>query len=720
MRLIRCVTLGVVLCLGITVPASASIVLTETFDVDLGTFDAAVGNTSGGNNYGFSNTTNAGGSAGEIGGTFSQQTNAYVADTTLGGVVGWNDPLVIQAKGLSINGGNDQVAVLGYFNATGQPADGARGNMMAGVGFTGGGPRMYLLLDGVLTNVVGVPNNTPFDIDLALTYNAGTNTATWSGTVAGNVVSDSRVVGNFARTVNAFGVTSGYASGAAFSTDSFFDDIQYSARSDAPVVAGETFDTAHGALAEGWLAMNDGVQSNIVGFSNTNDAGGAAAGEGQGHLRRSSVKAHYADMALGGEVSTGSGFAASGKLDVTSVGSPDFGAGAYLGYFNPIDDSRFGVIFNNSGANLTWGLRIVTPANSIIAATGLDGGHVISPNTDRTFAFTWDPDNGNGQLTGWISGAGAAQTINLTAGQRAALDAAGFSLRAFGLNLPSGGSSSPGNNADFRIDEVSYTAAAIRPTATEPFDTGGGAAANGWTVVNNDAGATVGFSPTANAGGPAGEARATWRRSDLAYYADTSVADFEPIDFSTPFEAWGALAVEDVQVSTGNGSYIGFFDAANINAGNVDELDVVGLMFDEGLAQARLFHRTGGVNEVFKTQTFASGLSGDLDGLTFMMDYDPAGGVNGQGRLTVFLGGPGINDNTEVIDLTAAERALLSSVSLNAFGLLKPAAGGSAGFITLYADNLTYTKAVPEPASLVLWGLGAAGLACCVRRRRRR
>ena len=137
-------------------PRSALATTTETFDTGLGQFDAAVGNTDGGNNFGFSNTGNAAGTPGEIGGTFSQNAVGYVADTTLNGTLGWTDRLVIRARVRTRAGGDDQAAILGYFNATGAASDGARGNIMAGIGFIGSGPRMYLLLDGNIESVMGV------------------------------------------------------------------------------------------------------------------------------------------------------------------------------------------------------------------------------------------------------------------------------------------------------------------------------------------------------------------------------------------------------------------------------------------------------------------------------------------------------------------------------------------------------------------------------------
>jgi hypothetical protein len=152
---------------------------------------------------------------------------------------------VIKAKVLTINGGNDQTAVLGYFNASGNPADGARDNIMAGIAFVAGSgnPRMYLILDANLPYALQfVPNNTSFAVDLALSYNAGSGEATLSGTVNGTAVSATRSVAVGSRTCNAFAVTSAYASGASYSAQTFFDNIQYTTvvTQAAPVVASAT------------------------------------------------------------------------------------------------------------------------------------------------------------------------------------------------------------------------------------------------------------------------------------------------------------------------------------------------------------------------------------------------------------------------------------------------------------------------------------------------
>lgn len=66
-------------------PAAFGVILTNDFSTDPGW--TGVNNTSGGNNYGYSSgTSQAGGSAGEVGGTFARRgTEDYYADTFLAG-----------------------------------------------------------------------------------------------------------------------------------------------------------------------------------------------------------------------------------------------------------------------------------------------------------------------------------------------------------------------------------------------------------------------------------------------------------------------------------------------------------------------------------------------------------------------------------------------------------------------------------------------------------
>lgn len=218
----------------------------------------------------------------------------------------------------------------------------------------------------------------------------------------------------------------------------------------------ETFDSAASTASHGWATFNDGVNGNTVGWSNSNDAGGAL-GEAMGNFRRSSQRVYYGTDLVNATVPS-MAFEASGKLNVTSVtGNGDHGHGAWISFFSSSSDAQVGILFNNSPSafDSAWGLGIRDSNNGVIAQAGLDGSRVISLGVPRTFSWQWDPlaNAGNGALSGSVSGAGSPLTINLTPAQRASFDALRFDR--FGLNLPA--INNAGTGSDLRIDDATFT-----------------------------------------------------------------------------------------------------------------------------------------------------------------------------------------------------------------------------------------------------------------------
>ena len=221
----------------------------------------------------------------------------------------------------------------------------------------------------------------------------------------------------------------------------------------------ETFDTQQSADDHGWTQSGNGDGGQIIGFSNTNVAGGDA-GEGRALFYKTTTRPYYADTDLGGTLPLDAPFSASGKFDVAGQFEPD--TGAFLGFFNPLDNSQFGIIFTDiNTTEQTWGLRILTPDGVTQRTTVLNTSHIITPNTDRTFNIEWDPNGGSGEspdgmFSATISGAGDPWTIELTSAERAILDSAGFALNAFGLNKPASGVTR-NKWVDFRIDDLTYS-----------------------------------------------------------------------------------------------------------------------------------------------------------------------------------------------------------------------------------------------------------------------
>jgi hypothetical protein len=248
-------------------------------------------------------------------------------------------------------------------------------------------------------------------------------------------------------------------------------------------------------------------------------------------------------------------------------------------------------------------------------------------------------------------------------------------------------------------------AEAALPLRTEAFDVN-----PGWTTIGNGAnGNTFGFqAQSALAGGTLGEAGGTFTRSNFnRVYADTDLGGTITLD--QPFEARGKFDfTARNRPDFGQPMWIGHFglEGGNFGAGNK-----VGLFFNNGEAQAELSWGLGikmiGVSDA---QTSQSIIVPNVD-REWSYSWEPSGGVNGVGRLTGSLSGPG--GGTHVLDLSPEQRAF--GVALDAFGLAGhfPSAptGNSTFFATMYIDDLSYS--VPEPSCLALVAVPFALLLFC-------
>jgi hypothetical protein len=235
----------------------------------------------------------------------------------------------------------------------------------------------------------------------------------------------------------------------------------------------ETFDSAASATANGWTALGDGVNGQVVGWSNTSDAGGTA-GEGRAQLTKGwPARDGYRDLTIGGAFNINNAFSFSGQLDVffnnTDVEAVNIGysstttdhvAGIMVSRDNTTGEYRWGVIFSSPiGSNGTSG-------NQVDIFAGLGPTRTLTSGVDRTFTFSYDPagNGGLGTVTASVSGAGDPVTVNLSSLQRTELG--DTSWNAFGINrIPLGLVSSASNQADFRLDNLTYTVVP-EPTAT--------------------------------------------------------------------------------------------------------------------------------------------------------------------------------------------------------------------------------------------------------------
>lgn len=222
----------------------------------------------------------------------------------------------------------------------------------------------------------------------------------------------------------------------------------------------ENFDTAGSAAANGWVAVGNGVDGQVVGWVNDNQAGGVA-GEAQYDVSRGG-ETSYADNNLGMTVNgtTSGGFTMSGLLNLVAIGAGgDTGFPPILGFFSSPTD-YLGIMFRNEGA-LNWGVRFGTLADGIIAADGGGPDRNLDLNVSRTFSLTFDPSMGaNGTILASVSGAGSSISLALDGSQRTMLNAVAFDK--FGFVKPGNGAS-PDEFVHLRMDNVSYTGVAEVP-----------------------------------------------------------------------------------------------------------------------------------------------------------------------------------------------------------------------------------------------------------------
>lgn len=174
----------------------ATLVRTETFDTGLGLWTDVLSNTSNNQNFGWRNSSNAGGTAGELGGTFARNTSngnpAHIWDSSIG-VMPTAAELTIKGVAkmaqLTTRDGGIQV---GYF---------VQGNHNVKVGFSysepATGPRIFAYAGGGSQVVYTAGNNQVINFDLTFT------SGVLSGTINGVEIN---VVGAPVSGLNAFGI----------------------------------------------------------------------------------------------------------------------------------------------------------------------------------------------------------------------------------------------------------------------------------------------------------------------------------------------------------------------------------------------------------------------------------------------------------------------------------------------------------------------------------
>ncbi len=235
----------------------------------------------------------------------------------------------------------------------------------------------------------------------------------------------------------------------------------------------------------------------------------------------------------------------------------------------------------------------------------------------------------------------------------------------------------------------------LTTTKTEPFDTTNSAFANGWREVGsrtNDLGwiQDYGFTDTANAGGPNGEAGGTiTRRAVRSYYADRSAGT--RLTLNDYIAASGSLII--TQPATNTTWHIAHFNSADTAANG--GRNILGTSIADGagaLGSPRIFAAVGLANAGANPSQEVAGLArlflGDFT--TWSYTYDPNAGSFKAGQLvlsyTTFQGTFSIT-----VNLTAQDR--LTGATFDSFGILVRGSGNAVtnDAMIAYIDSLTYT-----------------------------
>jgi hypothetical protein len=232
----------------------------------------------------------------------------------------------------------------------------------------------------------------------------------------------------------------------------------------------------------------------------------------------------------------------------------------------------------------------------------------------------------------------------------------------------------------------------------------------GWTSVGNGVnGNDFGYRTSSFAGGSAGEAGGHFTRSMLQRaYGDSDLG--------------GGLSLDDALTASGK---FGFTDANRPDFGTFLEVGYYQQVQSASLMGINVGNGQGGPLRLFGLLQLSDGTYVSTAEVTpvagvplaWAIDWNPLGGAFGAGRYSVTIDG-----NTAFVDLTLAQRAV--GASFNSFGLNgfnNYSSSDSSEYANFFVDDLNYNAiaAVPEPASLCIWGgIGIFGLVGCWRRKR--
>jgi len=420
-------------------PGKSVTTATETFDTGLSKFTLEVRNHENGNDFGFANSNQAGGKAGEFGGILVRTLTtdaAYVGNNNLGGVLTpATQRIVLKGKLRIIPGNFDGLTYIGYINSQNlgvrlginlaEPGGGFQPNYRAAVVVPGGsGPTFGLEPDLI------------HEIDLVWDPNAGT----FSGKIGTHPVNVSGNPGQAALDALILGTFDAGSARPELAHQVFLDDLTFSVIG-VPSVT-ENFDTTLGTF-DG--SKNPAAGGNNLGFSNTANAGGKP-GEAGGTLARTTLAdaAYIGDLTLGGLLSQSEPITMRGRFFLESG---TFDGDMFLGYADTSNlGNRLGIQFTEPGGDFRPNFRVRVRVNDSTSA--IIG---VAPGRPWQFDLTWDP------AAGTLKGTVAGQAINHTASPGAAQYDA-FILGTFGA-----GSNNPSQNGKLLVDELTYNIVSDAP-----------------------------------------------------------------------------------------------------------------------------------------------------------------------------------------------------------------------------------------------------------------
>ena len=424
-----------------------------------------------GQDFGFSNTSFASGSAGEMGGRLKRGGpdsryygmdlwGSYTLDQPL--EMNWTAPAGANFFYNNVDGVVADGWQLGFFDRT--TVGSWWPNMPSWVGIRQDDDDLYAGGFFGSTNInaatlqENVPNATAHTLRFKYDPDGGANgrihaTIDGGAEVTVDLTAASRASGSV---FNTFGLFATPAADVG-NIDAYFDNVSFT----APIVGQlkhETFDSAASVAATTWVGHDNHDYGNSFGFSNTDETGGASPeGEAGGVFSRSSGYSYYADTHLGAVFTRNTPIYASGEMDISSINNPN--AGWFISHFHEADaqqGSVGAVIMEDTATTLRILPGIRFSDGSWAQGTTLTLTRL--PDSDRIWNYFWDPTGGvegKGRLRLSIDGPGGGISIlDLTS----AHDGKDFALDAFGLWTNVAPDPNPNLTMTAFIDNVYYSA----------------------------------------------------------------------------------------------------------------------------------------------------------------------------------------------------------------------------------------------------------------------